>query len=263
MSLISASQEENSNESNQFKISACIVHSSGALLLEEKDEHNLDRSLRRISSSDSSSMPFGSPKSLMLQQQQQQLQALNASLGLQTPGLNNVNQELQFSPMDDAAGFDFGGDDDGGAVGFAYDDNDSDGGSPLKMPESATKERHVTFADSAQVVYTEHETSFTSSSNSMNIDESQEVDMWRMLDPHDNGSVKLKPYRKGKTYRIPTIDDHTVAIQYTPDLVNMMNNDPTTNAILRTINKSALKAPYFNEFSSLYIGELTRRKKNK
>jgi hypothetical protein len=49
---------------SQFKISNCVVHTSGALLLEDKGQNVVDRNFERVRSA-VSDLPFGSPKVVM------------------------------------------------------------------------------------------------------------------------------------------------------------------------------------------------------
>lgn len=49
-----------------FKISDCVMHSSGALLFRERDGLRLDNSLRIQNDDPSLELPFGSPQALVL-----------------------------------------------------------------------------------------------------------------------------------------------------------------------------------------------------
>eukprot|EP01097_Dermamoeba_algensis_P008974 TRINITY_DN6186_c0_g1_i1.p1 TRINITY_DN6186_c0_g1~~TRINITY_DN6186_c0_g1_i1.p1 ORF type:complete len:622 (-),score=203.35 TRINITY_DN6186_c0_g1_i1:18-1883(-) len=84
-------------------------------------------------------------------------------------------------------------------------------------------------------------------------------DPWKALDPHDAQGGLQKPYKKGKTFKLP------------PELKNNKKTknkkpagfQPTPLAICRPSllvgSKKWMKSPYFTEFGYLYSNEMKRR----
>ena len=131
---------------NQFKISNCVVHSSGALLLEEKensllranDRLELDPAvLRRMGLTATADnmpavLPFGSPRGIMLQNLQQQSEAQAAAAAASSTGAlvqtspsgansHSNNIALQLEDAFDALGGDgFDDDDEGNEIDNRY-----------------------------------------------------------------------------------------------------------------------------------------------
>ena len=132
---------------NQFKISNCVVHSSGALLLEEK-ENSLLRANDRLeldpavlhrmgltATADNmpAVLPFGSPRGIMLQNLQQQSEAQAAAAAASSTGAlvqtspsggansHSNNIALQLEDAFDALGGDgFDDDDEGNEIDNRY-----------------------------------------------------------------------------------------------------------------------------------------------
>jgi hypothetical protein len=95
-------------------------------------------------------------------------------------------------------------------------------------------------------------------------------DPWRQLDPHDDSSAKIKPAKKGVTYRqpialatdpVPSDSNTAVAVQSFLDVLHT----PATSSIqamaakLQGGGKGWLKLPYFQEFLP-YFAEQTSAK---
>lgn len=172
--------EEKQDGAQSFKISNCLVHSSGALLLEEKEMHQLDPSFRRIHSV--SDLPFGSPKALLLEHKQNM----------------SMNNSVEMQPFD---GFGDDDDDHGGDIGYEHaehgnEDNAMDVSTDAasNAPVAAANKKSVRFADDSVLAVAQAEPEYVAPMD----------DPWALLDAHEStspASSSVRPFRKGRAPR--------------------------------------------------------------
>lgn len=220
---------------SQFKISACVMHPSGALLLEEKEatlmRHNdqleLDPGLVRThgggSPSGAASMPFGSPRGILLQNMQEAKQAE----GIVT---------LSFDDQDDGGGFhDMGGD------GGGFEDDDHENELEHKYDSGVADEDVGPLKKSVRFAEELEEANESISRPSLDDD-----DLWAQLDPHDDSALVPRPYRRGQTIRKPYVPDlgttgadgGAISADLQIHLINSMQHaNPTQAMIMRGIVK--------------------------
>ena len=73
-------------------------------------------------------------------------------------------------------------------------------------------------------------------------------DPWQLLDPHDSGAAKIRPFKRGKTHRQP----------------RSLEKDAGGKAVKKveveiwSHQRRSLKLPYFADFSSAYLVERNR-----
>eukprot|EP00727_Mastigamoeba_balamuthi_P005482 m51a1_g1553 hypothetical protein (1366) ;mRNA; r:5781-11319 len=83
------------------------------------------------------------------------------------------------------------------------------------------------------------------------------VEEWVMQDPHDDLAVRLRPLRKGKTYRAPSqaelVGLSTSSAAAAAVAAKSIDEQPIT-AIVRA------RAPFFQEFDYLYVAEMRNRR---
>jgi hypothetical protein len=213
------------------------MHSSGALLLEENENHMLQANdklelepaivqrlgLTATPGQVAASLPFGSPRGILLHN----LQQSEAAQQSDDPTLNIAAQlEDAFDAMGGGGGDGFDDDDHENEMEHKYDDPE-----PAASAAAAVK-KSVRFADEDE----EHELT-------ANVREPpSEEDLWAQLDPHDNGAVKPRPYRRGVTTRKPHVH---AAGALTPDLQlhmqhAMRNANPAQAFLLRAIAKNSV-----------------------
>ena len=225
--------------SQQFKISGCVMHSTGALLVESSEvaqlKHNdqleLDTSISGVNGSMNgpSAEPFGSPRGIMLESMAQE----KRDAGIMA---------LSFDEHQD----DFVG---GGGNDF-HDDEENDldhprisfgGASPIGAAPPSIK-KSVRFASELDDDDDDggHDDGVSHRSRSLPSDD----DLWAQLDPHDDSSLIPRPYRKGQTTRKPVLPDMgslALSAELQLHLIQaMQHTQPAQAILLRGIAKQTI-----------------------
>jgi condensin-2 complex subunit H2 len=239
LSLIAGSRIANEESINDFRISNCVVHQSGALLLEEKSQHQISESFVRTDSADDKL--FGSPSVVLAD--------ADGSTG-HLDDVNNMNADLgDDGDIPDAPVFD--------DFGYGGDDPHDDEYAGDRAVFHAAGE-----ADN-NVVSLQHADGGGYGLDDLDFDddddEEDEEDPWEMMDPHDDSvGSKPKPFVKGRTFtkpRMPAAANQSMLSFMTDNLMNLDSSASDANTGMR-----ALRMPFFNEFSDSFLEELQRQK---
>jgi len=82
------------------------------------------------------------------------------------------------------------------------------------------------------------------------------IEEWVLLDPHDAGAASLRPFRHGKTYRIPAGLSQLSQRKKKPAAAE--KDGAVTDE--EGITAVRVRAPFFEEFDELYEAEMKRRR---
>ena len=229
-------------EGSQFRISECVVHSSGALLLEERDNALLDANLRRVSAD----VPFGSPAAtIRAHRESLRAQPTPSSTEQLEPPTALVSQGLDFTDHD---GFE-DNDDDGAAA--AYDEL-----LPLQQPPPQPSD------DTALPIRAEAKAGkavrFASDGHLCSYNELSlpAIDPYTQLDAFD-ASYPTKPFRRGKTtraYREKLVASGVAAMRELYGVSGMYA------AVEDEVRSGSVRVVCHAEFAELFVGSVTRRR---
>ncbi|KAL9955343.1 hypothetical protein ACROYT_G036651 [Oculina patagonica] len=222
---------------NDFKMNTCTVHASGTLLLDLTHLSLLDGSFKRLMTSTPSAM------------QDLQPGTDNQASNQDVPECAANAEDLNLPDMDDNFDTPELMDDD------AIDDYNEDGGNNVAMEtEEGREEQRALRARETQQPRQVQQLPFK--------------DPWKMLDPHDPGSGKNVPFKKGKPFKKPL--SVTSQQQKKKRKRQEENKEPTLIPINQFISqafyshatkmlKNHLKTPSFPEFEYLYWIEFRRQ----
>ena len=229
-------------EGCSFRISECTVHSSGALLLEERDNALLDANLRRISAD----VPFGSPAAaIRAHRESLHVQPTpSGSQQLQSAAAEAVPQELDFNDHD---GFD---DNDDDAPAAFHDDLPFQQPPPLAVngdaafgAAEAKAGKAVRFASDGHLC----------SYNELSV---ATVDPYTQLDPFD-ASYPTKPFKRGKTTRVYREKPATAGVA---DMRGLYGSSGVYAAVEEEVRSGSVRVVCHAEFAELFVGSVTRRR---
>jgi len=232
-----ALQNDVSDDNKRYKVSECLVHSSGALLFSEKEKSYLDGTARLGMEAHIAELPFGSPRALMSPA------AMNMRQAKTNP--NGSPQNIEYEDM--------------GADGFSDDDDDDNGfqvnNEDIQASwneEEALRNEAANAGGHGLAPVPEYEDEQGGAED--------EVDMWAMEDPHDVSAAKPKPFKKGKTFKIPDASKSTCAVHTVRDFIDVVYHNPVHKALQQSIAKASCKAPYFSEFSATFVSHLKQER---
>ena len=251
-----AATTSNSSSSNtagsEFQMSRCVVLRNGALLLPSVQ-----------STSDSwfaVPLPEAHPKAPQ--------KAASPQRASPAPAEGASAPEASFDGIDLPAPMDDVDDDDGNNGGPAADgDTHADAGDVVpSTPPSAETGGNGTEAEAktgapATMTMTlrERRKSRTLELRTGSAQDDVVVEQWELLDPHEAAEVPMRPFRRGRTYRIPK------------ELLQPPGTQPATSTTTSSGNNKEeaasssqgtvrIRAPFFSEFDDLYEAEMRRRR---
>jgi condensin-2 complex subunit H2 len=235
-SLLSAGASE--GEATKFKISDCIVHSSGTLLLSD-NEHRLVNSNFKLTPS----LPFGSPALFATKMSN------NESLPLNSLPKSDEKHGLEAKYEVDDVGA-VVGDNDFVEINNAVDASGEFGEDHILTVKHAAAE--FSRSDRIRNTYFEPE--------EVDKMDAPLEDMWTVLDSYAPATQKV--LKTGKAYVIPkklSIKGKCVLSQFGVDGLGVQ---PITGP--KPMSQAAanlfLKVPFFDEFSAIFIHELSQKK---
>ena len=248
----SSSSSDSNTAGSEFQMSRCVVLRNGALLLPSVQ-----------STSDSwFAVPLPEAQSRAISQKQQ-------------PQQQPQQQQQQTSPVPTESGsapdVSFDGADVPGPIGDDDSDDEShDGGNAAGAAEGVVPSTPPTAAegdagemqDGAPAATTttmtlrERRKSRTLELRSANALDDVVVEQWELLDPHEAPEVPVRPFRRGRTYRVPKeLQDPTASTTNSSN--NSSNKNQEAAAAAPTVR---IRAPFFTEFDDLYEAEMKRRR---
>lgn len=222
--------QESQGDQQIFKVSDCMVHESGALLFSEKDKAYMSGS--RVTHEQE--LPFGSPKALMMSPSAVSSKStLSKALSPLIEKQAELNMDAVSDDDDDDDGFDVGADD-------GWGDETNENKVEQKPAPTNMVDEHAQFIEED------------------NQQQGPEEDLWAMEDPHDCSAAKPKPFKKGKTFRIPQPSNTSLPVHNIKDFVDVVYTDPIHKALQHSISKSSCKVPYFSEFGGLFVTQIKK-----
>jgi condensin-2 complex subunit H2 len=256
------------HKASDFRVSNCLVHSSGALLLEEGHSKLINSKFQHTKAGNSpqSALAFGSPHTV-LAEQQEQLQAKRLSLA--NAGNNEENHAVSELQFDSAAA-------ENGADEWMEDENQPDNrldwANAVNSSENS-ENRHdleekggkpkkgVRFAEElCEFKVIEPLPSDLLDYNAIN-------DPWLLLDPHDNSCAEPKPFKKSKSHRNfedlrgnSSILSGPLTVASVAAILSSNVHAPAQEFLLKSISKQNLRVPYWPEFAQQFIAKINHRK---
>ena len=228
-----------------FRISDCTVHSSGALLLEERDNALLDANLRRISAD----VPFGSPAAAIRAHRESlraQPSPSSSTQHSEVPAAAAVSQELDFNDHD---GFDDNDDD----APAAFDDN-------LPLPQQPQQSANDTVDSSAMHGKAGKAVRFASDGHLCSYNELTlpTIDPYSQLDPFD-ASYPTKPFKRGKTARVYG-DKPATAAAMAAGMRGLYGMSGLSAGVEDAARSGSVRVVCHAEFAELFVGSMARRR---
>eukprot|EP00457_Paulinella_chromatophora_P001918 gb/GEZN01001920.1/.p1 GENE.gb/GEZN01001920.1/~~gb/GEZN01001920.1/.p1 ORF type:complete len:787 (-),score=115.36 gb/GEZN01001920.1/:386-2716(-) len=225
---------EGGETSESFALSNCLVHESGALLLDAREAMYLDQSLKYARGKAEHS--YGSPAAF--------LQNLDVKVDLraeqqESPPVRNMESldvasapELDLNIMD---------------IGDQGDEMD-------------TKHRHAASPTEPRLTSVLGESQDQQSlEGGWEQEDEEEPDPYQLADPHTNTGPKSRAFRKGRTFTLPRAEKTPpTSAQYVEMLAH--SRHPLFETITECIDKKSVKTPYFAEFIYIFLNETSNRR---
>eukprot|EP00808_Paulinella_micropora_P000067 g11288.t1 len=243
--LLATSQNEEGDDGDSFALSNCIVHESGALLVEAREASFLDNALDWSRSK--TELPFGSPAVFL------EKMGLGASTQQHTaphtadrePAQQDPTELAGLEPVaemcdDEAADHSF-------EPSLDLGDAESAGGDDMDTHASpnprAARQQHEGGGDGA----------------SQWEQEDEEPDPYELCDPHSTEGPKARPFAKGRTYTVPRSHKSSPTSEDYMDML-AQSRHPLFESLADSIDKGSIKSPYFAEFIYLFLSEASNRR---
>lgn len=241
------SSSDSNTAGSEFQMSRCVVLRNGALLLPSVQ-----------STSDSwfaVPLPEAQPKALEQPPREQREQKKSP-----LPAEEEKVQEASFEGVDVPGPAD--DDDDSGDENGEGKDGTGAGDAvvPSTPPTADAAETGASEPQSAArttMTLRERRKSRTLEVRSANALDDVVVEEWELLDPHEAPEVPVRPFRRGRTYRVPK-ELQDAGTSASGD--SSKNSNSSSNREAAAAATVRIRAPFFTEFDDLYEAEMKRRR---
>lgn len=213
----------------QFRVSDCVIHMSGALLFRAKDGVLLDASLERIKTMNPlAELPFGSPQAVMMMDKPSETRPPITPMDSVPEGTGE--------PAEDFPEFD-------AKMSLEGEDEDDD---------DTTDRKHVDPIEDVKE-FKSNEFDPLGTQLAEEVDEDAPPDPWQLEDPHEAPRTKPKPFRKV----VPKAPRHTITPSSSGNsFLRGLYADPAEESVRKASEKNSMRAPYWPQFASLFVNRV-------